>query len=82
MAKVDDYEFKRLPQQLIDFKDDVRILLNNGKYQSQFITATTAPNFAGNAGESVFVLNAASGEWYVFSGFAWDLAAVWTATTA
>ncbi len=83
MAKVPDYDLKKLRhQQLVDFADDVTNVLNNGKTQFQWIVSTTGPIFAGNAGEMAFVLNAASGEMYVYSGVAWDLAAVWTATTA
>lgn len=82
MSKIDDYEFRKLgSQELEDFKDDVRTVLNNGKTQFQVISSTTGPTFSGNAGEMVFVMNAASGELYVYSGVAWDLAAVWTATT-
>jgi hypothetical protein len=81
MAKLDDYEFRRQPQDLIDFKDDVRFLLNHGKAQFQFIVSSTAPGFAGNAGELAFVRNGTAGTLYCYSGYAWDAVALYTATT-
>ena len=40
MAKLSDYEFKGVPQQVKDFKDDVLDLLNNGKLQITVVTGT------------------------------------------
>ena len=62
MAKLDDYDWVKQPQQMIDFKDDVRELLNNGKSQSQ--SSSTVPTFAGNIGERFLFLNGTDGRLY------------------
>ena len=53
MSKLDDTEFKGVSQAVVDFKDDVRDMLNNGKYQSSVAT-TGIPGWVANIGESAF----------------------------
>lgn len=53
MSKLDDTEFKGVSQAVVDFKDDVRDMLNNGKYQSSVAT-TGIPGWVANVGESAF----------------------------
>jgi len=80
VAKIEEYDWVRQPQQMVDFKDDVTFLLNNGKSQSQ--SGSVAPTFAGNIGERFLFLSGTDGRLYIFTGFAWDIASVFTATTA
>lgn len=75
--KLDDYDFARLPSEVIDFKDDVRQLLNFGK--AQFQVVATAPTFAGRAGEVTLLRNGTDGRLYVYMGTSWNLAVSWTA---
>ena len=53
MAKLSDYELRKLGQQLIDFKDDIRDLCNFGKYQFP-ITVDAVPGWKTNDGEMCF----------------------------
>ena len=80
MGKVLDYDWSKEPQDLIDFKDNVRDILNNGKSQSQ--SASTAPTHAGNIGERFLFLSGTDGRVYHFTGFAWDITSTFEATTA
>ena len=80
MSRLDDYEFKGLPQQVVDFKDDVRDLLNNGKTQASIVTGT--PTFAGGTGEFCFFLaginSTNSSTLYVKTGNSWSAVASFT----
>ena len=68
--KIQDYEFGReANKEQIDFKDDVRDLLNNGKYQ--FAVGTAAPTHNANPGEGFMVLAGGSAQFYL----------CWTANT-
>ncbi len=49
MSKLSDFEFPGLPVEVVDFKDDVRDLLNNGKYQAPSGTGT--PSYSAGQGE-------------------------------
>lgn len=53
VAKISEYDIRGLSQDQVDFNDDVRTVLNFGKYQSQYLTSE--PSFPGRRGESVFV---------------------------
>ena len=77
--KLGDFEFARLPAVLTEFKDTVRELWNAGKFQFQVINASTAPTFAGRAGEQTFIRNGTDGRAYVYMGSSWNLAYTWTA---
>ena len=52
MAKLSDYEFRKLGQQALDFKDDVRDILNYGKVQFPIVNAV--PAWKTNDGEMCF----------------------------
>ena len=74
MAKLDDYEFKSVPQQVVDFKDDTRDLLNNGKYQSSVAT-TGIPGWVANTGESAFFSSGSDRRLYLRTATSWQLVA-------
>lgn len=79
MAKLQDYTLKGLPDEIVQFKDDVRQLINFGKYQPQVLSSSTAPTLAGRAGEFVWWRNGTDGRLYVYMGSSWNLVASWTA---
>jgi len=56
--KVGDYDFYKMPQEVIDFKDKVTLLLDYGKYSSQIVTA--APTWTGREGEFCYRVSANS----------------------
>ena len=65
MSRLDDYEFGReATQDLIDFKDQVREVWNNSKYQMT-VTTTDPPNWASNPGEFALTLAGGSANLYV-----------------
>lgn len=53
MAKIADYELRKLGQQMIDLKDDLRDLINAGKFQFP-ITVNAVPGWRTNDGEMAF----------------------------
>ncbi len=63
MAKIDDYDIKDLPQEQVDFNDDVKTILNFGKYQKTVVTSP--PTWTGRAGEEVYMITGATGRLYV-----------------
>lgn len=63
MSKIDEYDFKKMPQEVVDFKDQVRELLNFGKYQAQLLTGI--PAYIGRGGEQAWYVGADSGALYV-----------------
>ena len=69
--KIDDYELRGMPQELIDFKDDVVTILNFGKYANMVING--APGWSGREGESVFYVDTAANAtfWYVYTDSSW-----------
>ncbi len=82
MSKIDDYEFIDVPTEVTLFKDDVRDLLNNGKYQMQLLTAT--PTFSGNPGEFCVVRNGTNSILYIkmtSGGTSWSPVVAFTATS-
>ena len=71
MAKVGDQDDSKVPPNQRDFNDDVRLVLNYGKYQPQVLTSP--PTYSGRRGEFVFIM-AASGTLMVCTT---DNAATW-----
>lgn len=70
--KIQSYDLHELPQEAIDNIEDVRTLLNYGKYQPQVVTAI--PTYVGRQGEYVILLLGGTG------GLFWcttDNAATW-----
>ena len=63
MGKIDDYDVRGLPQEQVDFNDDVRILLNNGKYQ--FTVVGAFPGWKGRRGEQAIYIAGGSGSMLV-----------------
>ena len=69
MAKLDDWNFQ-YDLQLQEFKDKVREIVNNGKFQTQVVTAP--PTWSGKIGEAVLLMPATGGTtYYYFHGTAW-----------
>ena len=68
MGRIDDFVFK--DREMDDFKNEVRELINFGKYQIPIVT--TLPNWAAKPGEFVLFQPASGGTtWYVYYGSAW-----------
>jgi len=67
--KLDDYEFKGVPEELTDLKDDILTIINYGKYSHQVVTS--APTWTGRNGESVFYLAGGVTRWYYYVNNTW-----------
>ena len=74
MTKLSDYELRGLPQQAIDMLDDIRDLLNSGKYQGSVAT-TGIPGWSANTGEFAFFSAGSDRRVYLRSSTAWQLVA-------
>ena len=78
MGKLNDFDFGRgAHPELIEFKDEVRDLVNFGKFQFQVVS--TAPTFAGRMGEVTFFRNGTDGRGYVYMGSSWNVFSTFTA---
>lgn len=64
MAKLPDLTFKRMPPDLVDFKDSVLDLVNRGKYQMSVLT-TDPPTHRANPGEFALTLTGGSARFYI-----------------
>jgi len=60
--KIDAYEFRNAPQELDDFQDDLRDILNFGKLSHQVVDSP--PTWKARNGEAVFYLKANEKRWY------------------
>ena len=83
MSKISDEDVRGASQEQVNFNDAVRILLNNGKYQTGVLSA--APTHTGRAGESILVLNGTAGSLYfntVDGGTVWTEVLTFLALTA
>lgn len=80
MTKINDYDFRRESVDAQDFKDEVRNVWNNGKYQ--FPSGSTVPTYSANIGEAFLYLSGTAGRLYIYGGVAWDAAALYIRTTA
>ena len=80
MAKLDDYNFAKMPNEVILFKDAITSLLNLGK--AQFQVVSVAPSFAGNPGEVTVYRSGTAGRGYIYLGTSWNLAFSFTADAA
>lgn len=65
MAKVNDYNLSFVTQEMIDLTDDMKTILNFGKYQMPVITSNTAPSWVGRQGEFVLAVVGATTRLYV-----------------
>lgn len=70
--KLNDYDFKNVDQEIIDFKNDVITLLNFGKYQKQVVTGV--PAWRGRRGEEVYLMSGTTAILYVCTS---DNTATW-----
>lgn len=69
MAKVEDFNFQ-YDLQLQEFKDRVRSIINDGKFQYQVVKSP--PTWTGKIGESVLLMPDSGGTcYYYFHGTAW-----------
>ena len=80
MAKLEDYELRGIQkgyiQPIVDFKDKVREILNNGNMQ--FPVVGTPPTFDGDQGQIVFYNVGTAGRMYAYIGTGWILALSFT----
>ena len=68
--KLPGYNFGNLSQELEEWRDQVTVVLNNGKYQ--YPTVSAAPSWTGNKGEGVYVMPDSGGTtFYVMRNTAW-----------
>lgn len=75
--KLPGYNFGYISQEIEEWRDLVTVILNNGKFQ--YSTVTTAPTWAGNKGEGVYVMPSSGGTtFYVMRNTAW--VAAWSVT--
>lgn len=58
MTKVNDYNISFASQELIDMLDDIKTILNFGKYQWSVVSST--PTYSGRLGEHVWVVTTTS----------------------
>lgn len=72
--KIQAYDVHQLPQEAIDLMEDVRTLLNFGKYQKPILTSPSLPNWKGRRGEEVTVFGGTTGVTYICTT---DGAATW-----
>ena len=79
MAKIPDPEIKGVPQQLNDFIDDVRNIINFGTLQFPYFS--TVPTFNADTGRLVIYQSGTAGRLYVRVPKGWDIAASWVAKT-
>ena len=76
--KVSPWDLRGMPQELIDFKDEVTTILNYGKFQLQVLYEQT-PTWTGKEGEQVLAYVTQAGTnlynlytyWYVNSAWRW-----------
>ena len=59
-----------MPQDVVDFKDQVTRILNYGKYSNQVVT--TVPTWTARDGEAVFYLSGGTRRWYFYLNSAWN----------
>lgn len=64
MSKVGDYDDLKVDQNQRDFNDDVRRVLNFGKYQYQVLTGGP-PGYKGRLGEGVYFISGTTGRFYI-----------------
>lgn len=74
--KVSDYSNQMLPQETIDNFDDMKTILNFGKYQTPIVTAI--PSWKARAGETCYYFAGATGALYLCTS---DQSTVWKPTT-
>lgn len=80
MAKIQPYDFKGMPQEVIDFKDEVTTILNFGKYATTVMVDGT-PTWTGREGETVYCYeNTAGGGEYLFHTY-YYVNSAWRFTT-
>lgn len=68
--KISDYTFKRLPPELVDFKDEVTLIINYGKYAFQVIDFL--PNWSAQEGEALMYAAGTARRFYVYMSGAWN----------
>jgi len=69
-VRISDYEFYRMPWDLIDFKDEVVTIINRGKYA--FYVTNGEPQFAAGEGEQMMYVSGTSRRFYVYMSGAWN----------
>jgi len=70
MGKIGEYDFAGVPEEIIDFKDEVTNLINFGKYASQVLyNADSTPTWSGREGETVLAYVLANGTFLAYQYF-------------
>ena len=60
--KINPYDFHRMPQDVIDFKDEVTTIINFGKYAQTILYETNStPTWTGHEGETVLAYVSSGG---------------------
>ena len=70
MTRIDDYSFKGLPQELIDWKDQLNDAWNFGKYQPMVSSST--PAFVPKKGEFFWQVSGTTCTLYMAHGTSWN----------
>lgn len=68
--KLPDYDFKSVPQELVDFSDDVKVIVNFGKYSHQVVS--TPPTWSARNGEAVFYSKDNDNGWFYYIDGQWN----------
>jgi len=69
--KIDEYEFRGVPSELTDFKEDLFNLINFGKLSHQVVT--TIPTWTARNGEAVLYISGNEKRWYFYLNNTWNL---------
>ena len=69
--KIDDYILSKLSNEAENFKEDVTLILNYGKYSAQ-VVQNTPPSWTARNGEFVFFASGATKRLYFYNINAWD----------
>lgn len=68
--KLPDYDLKSVPQELVDYKDDLTLILNFGKISHQVVT--TNPTWSGRDGETLFKSVSGKNSWLYYLRNKWN----------
>lgn len=71
MSKVDDYDFRKIPNEVKEFAEDLKNLLNNGKYSLPVLESP--PSWFPDDGETVLVESSGNTDMYFALNSTWNL---------
>ena len=68
--KVSEFDFRKMPTELEDFKEEVTTIVNFGKYASQVLyNADSTPTWNGREGEAVLAYVLGAGTFMIYQYF-------------